>query len=96
MSTTSSLAIIEWEEGLLVDLQTAMNRIAPKNGVYEYEKAWHDGNGHSHMRASILGASLTIPIEGGRMTLGTWQQIIVAEFDVRPRKRKLVVQVHGV
>ena len=95
MSTTSSVAIIEWEEGLIEDLQTVMNGIAPKNGAYEHEKAWHDGNGHSHMRASILGASLSIPINKGRMTLGTWQQIILVEFDVRPRRRKLVVQVHG-
>ncbi len=95
MSSTSSLAIMEWEEGLLMDLPATMERIAPKEAVYEHEKAWHDGNGHSHMRSSILGASLAIPISEKKILLGTWQQIILVEFDVRPRRRKLVVQLHG-
>ena len=95
MSSTSSLAIMEWEEGLLSDLPSMMERIAPKEAEYEHEKAWHDGNGHSHMRASLLGASLSIPFNDGGLLLGTWQQIILVEFDVRPRKRRLVIQIHG-
>jgi len=95
MSSTSSLAIMEWEEGLLSDLPSMMEKIAPKEAEYEHEKAWHDGNGHSHMRASLLGASLSIPFNDGGLLLGTWQQIILVEFDVRPRKRRLVIQIHG-
>lgn len=94
-STTSSIVIIENEEGLLRDYRTAMERLAPKSASYEHEKAWHDGNGHSHMRATMMGQSLTIPFSEGSMLLGQWQEIILAEFDVRPRKRTVIVQIQG-
>ena len=72
-----------------------LERIAPKNLVYEHEKRWHDGNGHSHVRASLIGPSLTIPFANGRLTLGTWQQIIFMELDVRSRVRNLILQIIG-
>lgn len=72
-----------------------LERIAPKNLVYEHEKRWHDGNGHSHVRASLIGPSLTIPFVNGRLTLGIWQQIIFMELDVRSRVRNLILQIIG-
>ncbi len=81
--------------GLLHDLPTALERIAPRETSYEHDKRWHDGNGHSHVRASILGPSLTVPFEDGKLILGTWQQIIFIELDVRARTRDLVVQIIG-
>ncbi len=92
-STTSSLAIIEHEDGLLQDFQMMMERIAPKGAEYEHEKAWHDGNGHSHMRSSILGMNLVIPFQDKTLLLCQWQQVILAEFDVRPRKRTVIMQI---
>ena len=92
-STTSGLAIIEFEQGLLTDFPKVMERVAPKGVEYEHEAAWHDGNGHSHMRSSLLGTSLVVPFSGGRLLLGRWQQIVLAEFDVRPRKRTVIVQI---
>lgn len=94
-STTASLTIIEHEEGLLTDFKNAMERLVPRDSEYEHEKAWHDGNGHSHIRATIMGQSLTIPISGSSMLLGRWQQLILAEFDVKPRKRTIIVQIQG-
>ncbi len=72
-----------------------LERVAPKGAGYEHEKAWHDGNGHSHVRASLIGPSLTVPIVDGKLTLGTWQQIVFVELDARPRSRTLVVQIVG-
>jgi secondary thiamine-phosphate synthase enzyme len=95
MSSTSSIAIMEWEDGLVRDLRSTFERIAPEKGDYEHEKAWHDGNGHSHMRATLLGQSLSIPFSNGELLLGTWQQVILVEFDVRKRNRRIIVQVHG-
>jgi len=94
-STTSGLAIIEYEAGLLYDFLAMMERIAPKNAEYQHEAAWHDGNGHSHMKSSLLGTSLFIPFQEKSLLLGTWQQIILVEFDVRPRKRTVIVQIHS-
>jgi secondary thiamine-phosphate synthase enzyme len=94
-SSTSSLTIMEYEEGLIKDLPKTMDRIAPKNGVYEHEKAWNDGNGHSHMRSSVVEQSLVVPFEERTLLLGQWQQIILAEFDVRPRKRTVIAQILG-
>ncbi|MBS7623614.1 secondary thiamine-phosphate synthase enzyme YjbQ [Candidatus Bathyarchaeota archaeon] len=93
--STGALTTIEYEPGLLYDLPVALERIAPRNAVYEHEKRWHDGNGHSHVRASVLGSSLTVPFEDRKLTLGTWQQIVFVELDVRPRTRELVVQIVG-
>lgn len=93
--STGSLTTIEYETGLLNDLPDMLERVAPKDFKYEHEKRWHDGNGHSHVRASLIGPSLTVPFINGRLTLGTWQQIIFMELDVRSRVRNLVIQIMG-
>lgn len=93
--STGALSTIEYEPGLLKDFPNMLERIAPKNLVYEHEKRWHDGNGHSHVRASLIGPSLTIPFVNGRLTLGIWQQIIFMELDVRSRVRNLILQIIG-
>jgi secondary thiamine-phosphate synthase enzyme len=93
--STGALTTIEYEPGLLEDLPAAFERLAPRNISYEHEKRWHDGNGHSHVRASILGPSLTVPFNNGKLILGTWQQIIFIELDVRSRTRNLVIQIIG-
>lgn len=93
--STGAISTIEYEPGLLKDFPNMLERIAPKNLVYEHEKRWHDGNGHSHVRASLIGPSLTLPFVDRRLTLGTWQQIIFMELDVRSRVRNLVLQIIG-
>ena len=93
--STGALTTIEYEPGLLKDFPNMLERMAPKNFVYEHEKRWHDGNGHSHVRASLIGPSLTVPFTNGRLTLGTWQQIIFMELDVRHRARNLILQIMG-
>ena len=92
---TGALSTIEYEPGLLKDLPDALNRIAPKGVDYEHERRWHDGNGHSHVKASIIGPSLSVPFIDGRLTLGTWQQIVFIELDVRSRRRNLILQIIG-
>jgi secondary thiamine-phosphate synthase enzyme len=94
-SSTSALTTIEYESGALADLRRAMDEIAPQDREYKHNLRWHDGNGHSHLRAALLGPSLTIPILDGQLTLGTWQQILFIDFDVRARSRRLVVQIVG-
>ncbi len=93
--STGALTTIEYEPGLLEDLPNMLERIAPKNLVYEHEKRWHDGNGHSHVRASLIGPSLTVPFVNSRLTLGTWQQIVFLELDARSRARNIVLQIMG-
>nr|MDO8135417.1 secondary thiamine-phosphate synthase enzyme YjbQ [Candidatus Njordarchaeum guaymaensis] len=93
--STGALTTIEYEDGLLQDLPLALERIAPKNVVYEHEKRWHDGNGHSHVRASIIGPSISVPFVKGKLTLGTWQQLVFVELDTRSRSRDLIAQVVG-
>ncbi len=93
--STGALTTIEYEPGLLKDLPDMLERVAPRNLVYEHEKRWHDGNGHSHVRASLIGPSLTVPFSNGRLTLGTWQQIIFMELDARSRSRNLILQIIG-
>jgi secondary thiamine-phosphate synthase enzyme len=93
--STGALTTIEYEPGLLEDLPVAFERLAPRNMSYEHEKRWHDGNGHSHVRASILGPSLTVPFNDAKLILGTWQQIVFIELDVRSRARNLVLQIIG-
>lgn len=93
--STGALTTIEYESGLLKDLPNLLERIAPKSLVYEHEKRWHDGNGHSHVRASLIGPSLTVPFASGRLTLGTWQQIVFIELDVHSRVRNLILQIIG-
>ncbi|MFX1580812.1 MAG: secondary thiamine-phosphate synthase enzyme YjbQ [Promethearchaeota archaeon] len=93
--STAAVTTIEYEPGLLKDLPAAMERFAPRDAVYEHHLRWQDGNGHSHVRAAIIGPSLTIPIIEGKMPLGTWQQIALLELDVRPRTRQLIIHVIG-
>ena len=93
--STAALTTIEYEPGLLVDLPSILERIAPSDGSYEYEKRWHDGNGHSHIRASMIGPDLSVPFERKKLMLGTWQQIVFIEFDVRPRDRTVIVHSIG-
>ena len=94
-SSTSALTTIEFEGGALSDLRRLFDQIIPSNREYAHNERWHDGNGHSHVRAALLGPSLTIPFVDGQLTLGTWQQVIYVDFDNRPRQRKLVVQLIG-
>lgn len=94
-SSTSGLTTIEYEAGCLRDLQRLFDEIIDPKRNYAHDARWHDGNGHSHIRASLLGASLTIPFVSSKLTLGTWQQIIYVDFDTRPRRRELVVQILG-
>lgn len=93
--STAALTTIEYEPGLLSDLPAMMERLAPKDGSYEHEKRWHDGNGHSHIRASLIGPDLYVPFKERKLMLGTWQQIVFLEFDVRPRDRTVIVQSMG-
>jgi secondary thiamine-phosphate synthase enzyme len=93
--STGALTTIEYEPGLLQDLPNLLDRIAPKNLDYEHEKRWHDGNGHSHVRAALIGPSITVPFNRGKLMLGTWQQIVFVELDVRSRARNLILQVIG-
>jgi secondary thiamine-phosphate synthase enzyme len=93
--STASVTTTEFEPGLRKDIPEALNRVAPEGIRYHHDDTWHDGNGHAHVRASILGPSLTIPFSGGEMLLGTWQQIVLIDFDNRSRERKVVVQLIG-
>ena len=93
--STGALTTIEYEPGLLEDFPNMLERLAPKTLDYEHERRWHDGNGHSHVRASLIGPSLTIPFVNGKLTLGTWQQIVFVELDARNRDRELIVQIMG-
>jgi secondary thiamine-phosphate synthase enzyme len=94
-SSTSGVTTIEYESGAVSDLKRLFEEIIPQNREYAHNARWDDGNGHSHVRASLLGPSLTIPFAEGRLTLGTWQQIIYLDFDNKPRRRELIVQVIG-
>ena len=91
--STAAVTTIEYEPGLKVDFPEMLSRVAPENIEYKHDNTWHDGNGHSHVRASLIGPSLTIPIVEGNMSLGTWQQIVFLEMDTRPRDRNLILQL---
>jgi len=94
VGSTGALTTLEYEPGLVNhDVAAAMERVAPEAGTYEHEKTWHDDNGHSHVRAAMLGPSLMVPVVGGKLALGTWQQIVLIDFDTRPRRRTVVCQV---
>jgi secondary thiamine-phosphate synthase enzyme len=95
VGSTAGITTIEYEPNLVSDFSNMWDRVAPRNIPYEHNKTWGDGNGHSHVRASTLGASLVIPFAKKRLTLGTWQQIVFVDFDNRPRSRKLTVQILG-
>jgi secondary thiamine-phosphate synthase enzyme len=93
--STASITTIEYEVGLKKDFPKMLARIAPSEIEYEHDNTWHDGNGHSHVRASLIGPSLTVPFKNKSLMLGTWQQIVLLEMDTRPRERKIVLQIIG-
>ena len=93
--STGAITTIEYEPGLLHDLPSALERMAPKNEYYRHEEAWHDGNGRSHVKASIIGPSLNVPFENGKLLIGTWQQIVFIECDIRARHRRIIISVLG-
>jgi secondary thiamine-phosphate synthase enzyme len=93
--STASLTTVEYEPGLIKDIPEILEQIAPMNKVYHHDDTWHDGNGYAHIRAALLGPSLTIPFSNGKLLLGTWQQIVLIDFDNRSRERAIVVQVCG-
>lgn len=96
VGSTAGITTTEYEPGLVnYDIAALFERIIPANGRYEHEKTWHDDNGHAHVRASLLGPSLSVPVVDGRLTLGTWQQIILVDFDTRARTRTIVCQIIG-
>ena len=92
---TGGLTTIEYEPGLLEDLPEMLEKIAPMNKSYNHDKTWHDGNGYAHLRSALIGPDITIPVENKRLVLGTWQQVVFLDFDNRPRKRSLHVQLFG-
>jgi secondary thiamine-phosphate synthase enzyme len=93
--STASVTTIEYEPGLIKDLPRAMEKLAPKGAHYDHDARWGDGNGHAHVRASTVGPGLVVPFQNGRLMLGTWQQIVFIDFDNRPRRRELIVQIVG-
>jgi secondary thiamine-phosphate synthase enzyme len=95
VGSTAGITTIEYEPNLLSDFKNMWDRVIPQNIPYEHNKTWGDGNGHSHVRASTLGASLIIPFVNKKLTLGTWQQIVFVDFDNRPRPRKIAIQILG-
>jgi secondary thiamine-phosphate synthase enzyme len=95
IGSTVALGAIEFEPGLQRDLPELLDRLMPPSRDYGHEQTWHDGNGHSHLQATLLGPSLSVPVTSGKLHLGTWQQIVHVECDTRPRERTIVVTVHG-
>jgi secondary thiamine-phosphate synthase enzyme len=93
--STAGVTTTEFEPGLLDDIPAAFERFAPSSIRYHHDDTWHDGNGHAHVRAALLGPSLTVPFVDGKLTLGTWQQIVLVDFDTRPRNRELIIQMVG-
>jgi secondary thiamine-phosphate synthase enzyme len=95
VGSTAAITTIEYEPGLQQDFPEMLSRLVPKEIEYAHDNTWHDGNGHSHVRASLIGPGLTIPFIAGHLTLGTWQQIVLLEMDTRPRERKIILQMIG-
>jgi len=93
--STAAITTIEYEAGLLKDLPEVLEKIVPMKQRYHHDGVWGEGNGYAHLRAALIGASLTVPLSGGQLILGTWQQIVLLDFDNRPRRRSIVVQVMG-
>jgi secondary thiamine-phosphate synthase enzyme len=92
---TAGVTTLEFEGGLVKDFKALWERLAPRRSTYEHNERWGDGNGHSHVRASLLGPSLTIPLHSGKLIMGTWQQIVLIDFDNRPRTRRFICQIMG-
>jgi secondary thiamine-phosphate synthase enzyme len=95
IGSTGSLTTIEFEPGVVEDLKRAIDRLAPEGLSYEHEKAWHDGNGHSHVQAALLGPSIVLPIRNATPALGTWQQVVAINHDNKPRKRRIEITIMG-
>ncbi len=95
VGSTAGISTIEYEPGLITDLQEMWQRVVPENIPYSHDRAWGDDNGYSHVRASLLGASLVIPFTDKKLALGTWQQIVLVDFDNRPRSRQIILQIMG-
>jgi len=95
VGSTAAISTIEYEPGLMKDIPKALERIAPSKIDYEHHKTWHDDNGKSHVRSTIIGSSLTVPFIDGKLTLGTWQQIVVMNLDTRAREREVIIQLIG-
>lgn len=95
MGSTAGLTTVEFEPGLVSDLRSLFDRVAPRGVTYAHDERWGDGNGYSHVRAALLGPSLSVPFGEGRPLLGTWQQVVLIDFDNRPRRREVVVQLIG-
>ncbi len=95
IGSTAAITTFEYEPGLIKDIQDFYEKIIPSNKHYSHDETWGDANGFSHLRAALQGPSLTIPFEAGELALGTWQQVVLAEFDNRPRQRKIVIQIIG-
>ena len=93
--STAALTTIEYERGAVQDLVDAIERIAPQSQDYRHDARWGDGNGYAHVRAALLGPSLTVPVVAGQLALGTWQQMVLVDFDNRPRKRRIMIQISG-
>ena len=93
--STAAITTLEFESGAITDLERAIEQLAPRDGEYQHNLRWHDGNGYSHVRAALLGPSLSVPILNAKLELGTWQQIILCDFDNRPRRRKVILQATG-
>ncbi|MDP8238668.1 MAG: secondary thiamine-phosphate synthase enzyme YjbQ [Candidatus Hatepunaea meridiana] len=94
--STAGITTIEYEPGLLKDLPALCERLAPRGVTYQHDEKWHDGNGYSHLLAALFKPSLQVPVLNSKLTLGTWQQVALVDFDNRPRHRKLIIQVMGV
>ncbi len=94
--STASITTIEYESGVVQDLKEAVERLAPEGIFYRHDARWGDGNGYAHVRAALLGPSLTVPLMDGHLVLGTWQQIVLVDFDNRPRDRKILVHISGI
>jgi len=93
--STASITTIEYESGVVDDLRRAIDRMAPCDMEYEHNARWGDGNGYAHVRAALMGPGIDIPVQEGRLVLGTWQQVVLCDFDNRPRRRRILVQVMG-
>ena len=91
--STAALTTMEYEEGLIADIREALEKLAPEDADYKHHQRWGDRNGAAHIKSALIGADLTIPIEHGKLALGTWQQIVLIDFDERPRKREVVVKI---
>lgn len=96
VGSTAALTTIEYEPGLLKDYPQLFNKLVPENQTYYHDQTWHDGNGHSHLRASLQKSSFNVPFKDGSLLIGTWQQIIFVDFDNRPRQREVIIQITGI